>query len=275
MNTQTIFRGEGDDSTKTAGEGFQQARGEHFDKALAVCSRLLLGGTHVGDALQVALTQVATGFQAHHVTLFQIESYHADDNRGRWLACSKAEPCPYCRENRDWDFFRLLDDDIRRHLEQGQSCFLDIKQLPPDIQYDFCERRVERLAFAPLIVSGKWWGFLCVEASQTGMAVLPAQKSHLETVGALFSVFYERQDAVEGFHERKELSGALEMAGTVCHKLNQPMQVILGYASMVTSGDISEKDQIIEIVQLIEDETRQMGITTKNLMGITKNRGTE
>jgi hypothetical protein len=53
------------------------------------------------------------------------------------------------------------------------------------------------------------------------------------------------------------------------------MQVILGYASMVTSGDISELDQIKEVVQLIEDETRQMGIITKNLMGITKNRGDE
>jgi hypothetical protein len=53
------------------------------------------------------------------------------------------------------------------------------------------------------------------------------------------------------------------------------MQVILGYASMVSSGDISEPGQVREIVKMIEDETRRMGIITKNLMGITKFRTVE
>jgi hypothetical protein len=44
---------------------------------------------------------------------------------------------------------------------------------------------------------------------------------------------------------------------------------------MVTSGDISEPDQICEIIKMIEDETRRMGIITKNLMGITRYRSVE
>lgn len=275
MNTQTILGGEGDDSTRTVGEGLGHSPKEHVDRALALCSRLLLGGTHAGHDLQAALVQLAVGFDAHHAALFRIESYHAEDYRGRWIACSKADACPYCKDSRDWDYIRLIDDDMRMRLERGQSGSIDIRQLPHLFQQNFHERNVDRLIFIPLTVLGKWWGFLCIEALQADMERLPAEENHLETVGALFSVFYERQHAVQGFHERKELSGALDMAGTVCHKLNQPMQVILGYASMVTSGDISEKEQIIEIVQLIEDETRQMGIITKNLMGITKNRGAE
>jgi len=275
MNTQTIFRSQGGGAPAFDDAHQRHSWQDHNNQALAVCSRLLLGRTDAGDALQTALAQLAEGFEAHHVTLFQIESYHTEDNRGRWLACSKSETCPYCKDSRDWDYTRLIDDDIRMRLESGQNSLLDVKNLMPDLQHDFHERDVDGLIFVPLTVLGKWWGFLCIEALQANASMLAGMENHLATVGALFSVFYERQHAVDGFHERKELSGALEMAGTVCHKLNQPMQVILGYASMVTSGDISEKDQIVEIVQLIEDETRQMGIITKNLMGITKNRGSE
>ena len=275
MNTQTIMQGEEDGLTGTVVEGLGHSPKGHFDQAIAVCSRLLLGRSAPGDCLQTALAQLAFGFDAHHVVLVQIESYHTEDSRGRWLACSKAAACCNCMDSRDWDYVRLIDDDLRMRLEGGQSCICDVGQFPPKFQKDFHERHVERLIFIPLNVLGKWWGFLCMETLQTDIKRLAAEGDYLDTVGALFSVYYERQHAVEGCHERKELSGALEMAGTVCHKLNQPMQVILGYASMVTSGDISEKKQIVEIVQLIEDETRQMGIITKNLMGITKNRGAE
>ena len=275
MNTQTILQDEGDGLTETAEADLRYPPEEHFDQAIAACSRLLLGGDSPGHDLQTALTQLAFGFDARHVALFQIESYHTEDNRGRWIACSKADTCPYCKDSRDWDYIRLIDDDMRMRLEGGQSCSRDVRNLPHYLAQGFYERGVARLIIVPLTVLGKWWGFLCIEALQADIERLPVEENHLKTVGALFSVFYERQHVVEGFHERKELSGALEMAGTVCHKLNQPMQVILGYASMVTSGDINEKEQIIEIVQLIEDETRQMGIITKNLMGITKNREAE
>jgi GAF domain-containing protein len=275
MNEQAILRGDGDESVATAGDGLPRSLEERFDRVLAVCSRLLLGDAKDEHALQTALTQIASGFDLPHATLFQIESYHTEDNRGKWLACSETDTCLYCQNGHHWDYFCLIDDDLRIQLDRGQSCLVDIQHLSSDIQNDFRQRNVAQLVFIPLTVLGKWWGLLCVETLQTDKQWLPSRQNYFETIGALFSMFHERRHAVEGFHERKELTGALEMAGTVCHKLNQPMQVILGYASMITSGDINEKEQIIEIVQLIEDETRQMGIITKNLMGITKHRGIE
>jgi GAF domain-containing protein len=275
MNARTILQSGCEVPGVPAGDGGVLVKGDRLDLTLAACSRLLLGDENTTDALQKALARLAFGFDARHVTLFQIESYHADDNRGRWRACSSAGPCPYCQDSLEWDYIRLIDEDIRARLEKGQCCHLNVNQLPPDFQGDFRTRNVDSLIILPLTVLGKWWGFLCIEVVPEGFRWAPGQESHLETLGALFSVYYERRHAVEGYQERNELSGALEMAGTVCHKLNQPMQVILGYASMVTSGDIRDKEQIIEIVQLIEDETRQMGIITKNLMGITKNRGAE
>lgn len=275
MNHQTNVPDEGHGLIASTTCSPEMSMEERLDHTLAVCSRLLLGRAQIDHALNSALTQLASGFGALHVSVFQIESYHSEDNRGRWQACSAPEPCPYCHDDREWDYARLIDDAVRARLEGGESCMVPVARLSAAFQKEFHLRHVERLAFIPLTVLGKWWGFLCIESGPASLQWYPEDGHRLETMGGLFSVFFERQHAVAGFQERNKLSGALEMAGTVCHKLNQPMQVILGYASMVTSGDISDKEQIVEIVQLIEDETRQMGIITKNLMGITKHHGAE
>ena len=127
----------------------------------------------------------------------------------------------------------------------------------------------------PIQVFGKWWGGMFLSRKGDAFSGDESMIQFLGTLADLFGVFFERQIASREDAESDKLVGALEMAGTVCHKLNQPMQVILGYASMVSSGDISEPDQICEIIKMIEDETRRMGIITKNLMGITQYRSVE
>jgi hypothetical protein len=122
----------------------------------------------------------------------------------------------------------------------------------------------------PIQVGGDWWGGLCLGDADTRVLANEIIAPALDTIAQLLGVFFERVLASRDDAESDKLAGALDMAGTVCHKLNQPMQVILGYASMVSSGDITEPDQVREIVKMIEDETRRMGIITKNLMGITK-----
>ncbi len=244
-----------------------------LDGAIANCSRLLLDSAPTDNVIPPALADLVQGFGSRHAVLFQIKSYHAEDYRGQWHACSADDVCRCCRDIRNWDFLRLIDDHVRATLETGDSCLLGTKRLLPDFRQFYAERGVQQLVVIPLTVMGQWWGCVCIEQTATDPSPgLCVPGSDLATLAALFSIYYERRQAVEGCQERDKLSGALEMAGTVCHKLNQPMQVILGYASMVTSGDIRDPEQIGEIVQLIEDETRQMGIITKNLMGITKQR---
>jgi len=124
----------------------------------------------------------------------------------------------------------------------------------------------------PLMVFGVWWGTLRLEGARADALWPEAELGDLGALVDLFAAFFERQVAGEEHQERVKLVGALEMAGAVCHKLNQPMQVILGYSSMVSSGDVEDPQQVKAIVKTIEDETRKMGIITKNLMGITKYR---
>jgi K+-sensing histidine kinase KdpD len=123
---------------------------------------------------------------------------------------------------------------------------------------------------APIRVLGEWWGILGLVSVDGRWKSRPEDIRLLHTAADLFSVHFERRKTLADREEKNRLAGALEMAGVVCHKLNQPMQVILGYSSMVTSGDIKDPAKVIDVVKLIEDETRQMGIITKNLMGITR-----
>jgi len=259
------------DSPVIDGDG--RAFDQHLDQALSTCSRLLLGGAKKENTVQETLSSLTGISDIHHAMLFRIESYHAEDFRGRWLACSTSGGCSYCKDKQD--YLGLIDKNIRTELEEGRSYQIEVTQLTAECQKYFVDRDVKSLLILPISVGGTWWGSLCIESRQAGVQWISDLVGDLEAVAALLSVYYQRQQDAEGHQERDKLSGALKMAGTVCHKLNQPMQVILGYASMVTSGDISEPEQIKEVVQLIEDETRQMGIITKNLMGITKNRGIE
>lgn len=259
------------DSPVTDGDGrvFEKI----LDQTLSTCSRLLLGKAETEHSIQETLSSLTHISDIHHAMLFRIESYHAEDFRGRWLACTTSGGCSHCKDKQD--YLGFIDKDIRAGLEKGRSYQILVAQLSAEFQQYFVDRDVKSLLILPITVCGAWWGSLCIESRQAGVQWIADLVCDLETVAALLSVYYQRQQVAEGYQERDKLSGALEMAGTVCHKLNQPMQVILGYASMVTSGDISEPEQIKEVVQLIEDETRQMGIITKNLMGITKNRRIE
>ncbi|GEM_PF-2952029 len=265
-----------DGSNGVPGEtGYGQDGAVTSDQVIAACARRLLGRSSAENAVQDALADLGDIMDAQHVVVFQIESYHAEDMRPKRLACTLMDRCPHCGSRYGDDYLRLVEGDLRTELEAGRNVSLTVDQLTPELQQQLKARNVKRLLIFPLTVLGSWWGGLVVESQKDNWPTPFLQDGNLETVSALFSAYYERLTATAGYQERDKLSGALEMAGTVCHKLNQPMQVILGYASMVTSGDINEPDQIADVVKLIEDETRQMGIITKNLMGITKNHGAD
>lgn len=58
------------------------------------------------------------------------------------------------------------------------------------------------------------------------------------------------------------------MAGAVCHELNQPMQVVLGYSELLRMNLPDEKILPTDI-ETIREQIVRMGETTKKLMKIT------
>lgn len=71
--------------------------------------------------------------------------------------------------------------------------------------------------------------------------------------------------------DSEKLQAALKMAGTVCHKLNQPIQGIIGYAELLLLK-MARDDPLYIKVAGIKAQSEKMGAITNQLMGITRYR---
>ena len=69
--------------------------------------------------------------------------------------------------------------------------------------------------------------------------------------------------------EKEKLNGVLEMAGGICHDLNQPMQVVSGYSELLLM-DIEKENSAYPYIKMIKEQTDEMGSITRKLMRITK-----
>ena len=79
----------------------------------------------------------------------------------------------------------------------------------------------------------------------------------------------QRKQAARDRLNREKLQAVLETAGAVCHELNQPMQVIVGYCDLLLM-DIEEEDVNYHKIKRIEKQIERMGSITLKLSKITK-----
>jgi signal transduction histidine kinase len=77
----------------------------------------------------------------------------------------------------------------------------------------------------------------------------------------------DRKHAEEEQRRREKLQGVLEMAGTVCHEMNQPMQIISGYTELILSKT-PEDNPIYAKLDEIKKQIFRMAAITKKLMMI-------
>ncbi len=78
----------------------------------------------------------------------------------------------------------------------------------------------------------------------------------------------EKLLAEEDRVQKERMKGVLEMAGAVCHELNQPMTVVSVNSEMIT--DKMAKNQLKEKIAIIKDEIKKMSKITRKLMHITR-----
>ena len=69
--------------------------------------------------------------------------------------------------------------------------------------------------------------------------------------------------------KRERLQVTLEMAGAVCHELNQPLQAASGYCETMLLN-LEENDPAYKKINKILELVEKMGTITKKLMKITK-----
>jgi len=84
----------------------------------------------------------------------------------------------------------------------------------------------------------------------------------------------ETKQAQRELLERKKLQGVIEMAGAVCHEMNQPLQVVSGLCELIMM-DAGDNGPFTERLQTIRRQVGEMGRITGKLMGITRYRTKE
>lgn len=84
--------------------------------------------------------------------------------------------------------------------------------------------------------------------------------------GVIIDITSHKAVEEEEKHSEK-LSAALEMAGTICHEFNQPLQAIIGYTELL-SMIFKDNEQNNRILEKIKDQVQRMGTITKKLMGL-------
>jgi signal transduction histidine kinase len=78
----------------------------------------------------------------------------------------------------------------------------------------------------------------------------------------------DRKRAEEELKIREKIQGVLEMAGAVCHELNQPLQVITSAAELLlTDETVCDMDH--ELLGTIQDGVEKIGSLTQKIMKIT------
>ncbi len=80
---------------------------------------------------------------------------------------------------------------------------------------------------------------------------------------------YHQEQVQKDLMHREKIQGVLEMAGAVCHEMNQPLMSVLGYCELVQMNT-SENDPMFSKITKIKEEIERMGEITRKLMGITK-----
>ncbi|NOX35025.1 MAG: DUF3365 domain-containing protein [Deltaproteobacteria bacterium] len=77
----------------------------------------------------------------------------------------------------------------------------------------------------------------------------------------------KRLIAEDELRRREKMEGVIELAGAICHELNQPLQTILGNSEIIMMDNI-DKQSILKRVRLIREQVDRMGKLTGKLIKI-------
>lgn len=105
-----------------------------------------------------------------------------------------------------------------------------------------------------------------LQAGADDYVVKPFNSDELRVRVSAGKRIIDLQDALD---RRAKIQGVLEMAGAVCHEMNQPLQAITGYLDLLLMEKAGQDSQVAEVLGRIQDQIDHMGLITGRLMRIT------
>ncbi|MCK5835669.1 MAG: GAF domain-containing protein [Desulfobacula sp.] len=121
---------------------------------------------------------------------------------------------------------------------------------------------------APLIIKDRVFGAMVIQDYHSATVYQKQDLELLNSVSQHVALAIERKAAEKEIYERERLQGVLEMAGAICHELNQPLQAILGYAELLLMNP--EPDKTHNNLKSIKSQATRLGKITKKLSNITR-----
>ncbi|MCP3874259.1 MAG: GAF domain-containing protein [Desulfobacteraceae bacterium] len=92
-----------------------------------------------------------------------------------------------------------------------------------------------------------------------------SSENPFESTIVTFADISQRELAQKEKLEREKLQGVLEMAGAVCHEINQPLQTIVGYSTLYKDSETITPEELHNI----KTQASRIGDITKRLSNIT------
>ncbi|MDA3791807.1 MAG: PAS domain S-box protein [Desulfobacula sp.] len=130
----------------------------------------------------------------------------------------------------------------------GQIIFHDLKQTgKSDFEFDL-KRKDGTIFKAHIIITS------------------PGIENSIKSTIVIITDISQREVAQKAKMEKEKLQGVLEMAGAVCHEINQPLQTIMGYSTLYQDNDIISSREMIHI----RTQAKRIGEITKRLSNITQ-----
>ncbi len=165
----------------------------------------------------------------------------------------------------------ILEGDWADHLERRRPVLSNDPEAGPAIPYlPAGQRPRSGYLTAPAAVregGDRLIGQITVMDADDGYA--PEDRVVLERLAPLYAIAIWHHQ-MEAEHLKKEkLQGILEVAGAVCHELNQPLQILSGYTELLLKN-VPDDHPLHGKARGILKQVDRIGMLTKKLMGITR-----
>ncbi|WP_022666023.1 GAF domain-containing protein [Desulfospira joergensenii] len=86
---------------------------------------------------------------------------------------------------------------------------------------------------------------------------------------AIVTDISQRRASEKETAEKERLQGVLEMAGAVCHEINQPLQAIIGFSDLLLLGT-EDEETVDRGLNAIKSQADRLGRITQKLSNITR-----
>jgi CheY-like chemotaxis protein len=160
--------------------------------------------------------------------------------------------------------------EIMRSSERPDLVLLDI-EMPEMDGIEFCKiiRRDSTLKEIPIIfVTANTDDIVLARAFEAGGNDYIRKPVNQVELGTRIKSALALQELLNAKRIEQKLTGAMEMAGAVCHELGQPLQSILTCTELLLR-EFGEGDGRHDLVDLIAEQCREMAAINKRLKNIT------